>query len=134
MAEIIDQIQSKPRLARQIFQQGNGVVVGILMGVSFKLTPPLIARMRIEPIASWLQRKECGVERTGWTQHGTQLQQGRVNRIQREVTEDRISESELHWPINLREIEMVGCKWVYFLAQEYQPRAALPHQKQSYLG
>ena len=80
------------------------------MGISLKLTPPLIARMRLEPSATLLKREERGVKHTGRSKHGLQLQQGRKNRIQCEVTEQRIGKGNLHRAIDWGEIELVGCK------------------------
>ena len=110
VAEITRYIKAKPGLAGQILQEGKGVVVGILMGKGLKLTPPLVARMGLEPRATRLQREERGIEHAGRGQHGLQLQQGREDRIEREMAEHRIGKSDLHRPINRSEIELIGGK------------------------
>ena len=108
VTEIIHYIQAKPGLTRQILEEGQRVVVGILMGKGLKLTPPLVARMGLEPRATRLQREERGIKHAVRGQHGLQLQQGREDRIESEMAEHRIGKSDLHLTINRGELELFG--------------------------
>ena len=80
----------------------------------------------------WLKREERGVKHTGRSKHGLQLQQGRKNRIQREMAEQRIGKGDLYRAIDWGEIELVGSeKGIGRLFRRYQPHAAPPHQRRS---
>ena len=48
-----------------------------------------------QPSATLLKREERGVKHAGRSKHGLQLQQGRKNRIQCEVTEQRIGKGDI---------------------------------------
>ena len=87
VAKIVHQVQTKTCLTCQILQQVNWIVVWILMGISLKLATPLVAGMGLEPRTPRFQREERGIQHSRWRENGLQLQQGRENRVEREVAE-----------------------------------------------
>ena len=69
--------------------------------------------MRLEPAATRFQSEKSGVKHTFREQHFLNLQKGCIDRIEREVTENRISKSNLHRSIDSGEVKLIGSKRVY---------------------